>query len=887
MMLLKSLNWFKKSTLGKILLVVFLFSLNPSFANNDAIKSLNLIVDHGTPLRLQEPAATIAIGNPDFFNIVTLENNLLMLTGVKDGTTSLTVIGKSGQIYQYRVQVTVDIQKIKDDMQRLQAVADIGTQRLKNIIQQMEPNVYVENMDGKIILSGEVNSGAALIRVLTLADRFMGGKAAEPDFKVISDYGGILAGNLDEKINQLDPTSFNELAFSGGGGRGGAGGGGGRGGAGGGFGVTQQTLLEDKANLAQNISRASVISVANGKVISLIKVASIPKVEIQMRIVEVDRSKTDQFGIDWRLDGNNVSIGSLHGNVVSSIASPFSLFDGDNSGNVNTGDANLVGFFKPGKYALSAFIKAIEQKGATSTLSEPLLTAISGESARFLVGGSVPIPTQTLAAGNATSNAISVTNVRYLQFGLHITVRPTVLENGKISIVLDQSISEADYSNAIQILGASTPGFKQKAVSTITESENGETWAVAGLLTEEDRKSLQSVPWISKVPIIGKLFETKDDSTTRNELIILVTARRVDTPNSTTTNFNGRGKLSPKPIQDNGTDPTYLKNNDEMSSNHLPLPSKAEPTPSNTEDSEKPINLNKNQKEKNNLSAPIGKSKKLALRQSNLTDIEGQSVSNQIKIVHLKEKSSPSASESVPVKVESPNTNGNQVAQTFSFDTDKLIKEIIEKKSSAHVVNMAPDKTNTAHNEQEATSNNNSSTNEVKLEEKKPTTKIINVADLHRENTSLESKQSSTYTPTPKVSAENKTGIHFDQQTKVESDYQGLSSASQNQIKPLPNESDIKADLFSEKNKQANVIVINFLSAHEKNEYFKNALKKGLANVPPKSQWVDWKVGVGAIDGDVKNLIQFAVSPNMRGQIYSGASIYVDLPKSHANYALD
>src|SRR5690606_34098035 len=102
---------------------------------------------------------------------------------------------------------------------------------------------------------------------------------------------------------------------------------------------------------------------------------------------------------------------------------------------------NLVGLFLPGSYGLSTFVRAIERKGAGKTLSEPLLTALSGESASFLVGGSVPIPTQTLAAGNATSNALSATNVRFIQFGLRLIVRPTVLENGKISIVLDQSIS--------------------------------------------------------------------------------------------------------------------------------------------------------------------------------------------------------------------------------------------------------------------------------------------------------------------------------------------------------------------------------------------------------------------------------------------------------------
>lgn len=512
------------------LVAVYLLVSTNAFAIDG---SLSIMRGFSSALTLEENASTIAIGDPNLIGVTSIKPNIVMINGQETGSTSLTVFGKSGRIYQYHIQISNDIAQ------------------LRQLLYSIEKKVTVEDINGKIVLKGEVPTAAALSRVLIAADRFMS-DSEEPDFKVISDQGGILAGNLDEK--QSNPTNLGEkiagalddlkLGSQSVGSNRNGGGSSGRNLVSRLSNALNQKQMNTKGNIAQNISRASVITVANGKVMSLIKVRSQPKVEIQMRVVAVDREKTDKLGIDWRLDGNNVSVGSKLGGVVSTLPSGAEMFDGVKS-TIDPGTSTMLGFFKSGNYFLSAFLNAVEERGAASTLSEPLLTAISGEAASFLVGGSIPIPLQEISPGNATSNAIVATYVDFIEFGLRLTVRPTVLENGKISIVLDQSISEPDYTRSIQVVGAAIPSFKQKTVSTVTESESGETWAVAGLLTEEDRKSLKSVPWISKVPIIGKLFENKDDSKTRNELMILVNARTIKEANSTTTNFDGEGRLEP------------------------------------------------------------------------------------------------------------------------------------------------------------------------------------------------------------------------------------------------------------------------------------------------------------------------------------------------------
>jgi pilus assembly protein CpaC len=504
---------------------------------------LKVTKGHSYPLRLANDIETLAIGDPNIIQVATLKPNMIMISGQMAGSTSLTIISADNQHTSYVVQVNND------------------TTQLKTLLNQLEPNVTVDEIGEVIVLKGTVKTAAALNRVLTIADRFMS-SSGTPDFSVISDQGGVLAGNTDE-TEEVDPVRQN-LALqilNVGRRQGGGQGGGTRGNRSGVAASLNQPLYPNKGNLAQNISRGDVVMVAQGKVMSLIKVESQPKVEIQMQIVAVDRNKTDELGWDWRLTSiienggstTGVSIGSMLGGVSPSIGS--GIGGTGNTGVTNVGTSTIAGILSYANPAqgitlgLVNFLKLIEEKGAGATLSEPLITALSGESASFLVGGSLPIPVQMISAGSATQNAVVSTNVTFVQYGLSLIVRPTVLENGKISIVLDQSISEPDYTNAFTLMGAPIPSFRQKTVSTLTESASGETWAVAGLLTEEDTKKFSEVPYFSQIPVLGSLFKKKNNKVSRNELFIVVNARRVDGVNNTTQNFNDSGNL--KPTDDN------------------------------------------------------------------------------------------------------------------------------------------------------------------------------------------------------------------------------------------------------------------------------------------------------------------------------------------------
>lgn len=642
------------------------------FSNNVLanIQTIEVVKNNSKTLTVPEKIKTMIIGNPAIAKVVVLNPDTLLINATTFGNTSLSLIGKSGNNYEYKIQVTHDLGILRDHLKKIDsritassdpngdaiilggvasnqsqiykaeeaALRYFGTfqsslqqgnnaiaggqggrggqgggnrgggpaadptsrfdndtvsrttisssikivnliitndslqseaERLQKLLKAVDERISVENVNNVLMLKGKVKTGAALSRALSIADRFIvdGG---EPDFMVVSDQGGVLAGNTDERqiINPVIPRltvgggqgqggqgqgqggQGGGIGGGGQGGQGGFGGGGqggqgqgdqGQGGQGQGGGVRNgnaggNLFYPPKGNLAQNVARGDVIMVAQGRVMSTIRVDTTPRVEVQLRIVGVDRSKTEDLGIDWRLISTStssgrstgVSIGSLLGDVTSELPG----ITGSPSGAINPGSSTLVlGALQTTAsrvLSLSTFLRWVETRGAAKTLTEPLLTALSGESATFSVGGTLPVLTQdqTNTGGLVNTNITSQT-ITFLQYGLGIIVRPTVLENGKISIILDQTISEPDFNVAVPVLEADVPGFRTRTVNTITETADGETWAVAGLLNEDDTVDTRAVPILSKIPVLGWLFRNENKTKTRRELLLVVTARVV------------------------------------------------------------------------------------------------------------------------------------------------------------------------------------------------------------------------------------------------------------------------------------------------------------------------------------------------------------------------
>jgi pilus assembly protein CpaC len=157
----------------------------------------------------------------------------------------------------------------------------------------------------------------------------------------------------------------------------------------------------------------------------------------------------------------------------------------------------------------------MEQVGVVRTLAEPTLTAISGESAHFLVGGSFPYPVPA-ALGQ-------VPGINFQNYGVSLNFTPVVLSEGRISLHVATEVSQLDPSTSVTIQGTTVPGLIERRADTTAEVPSGGSLAMAGMLQDQTKQTITGLPGVMEVPILGTLFKSRDYLNNRTELVILVT----------------------------------------------------------------------------------------------------------------------------------------------------------------------------------------------------------------------------------------------------------------------------------------------------------------------------------------------------------------------------
>jgi hypothetical protein len=153
----------------------------------------------------------------------------------------------------------------------------------------------------------------------------------------------------------------------------------------------------------------------------------------------------------------------------------------------------------------------------SQSLAEPNLVAESGKEASFLAGGEFPIP---VAQGIGANLAISVI---FKEFGVRLNFTPTVTADGRVRLKVRPEVSTLDFANAVQLQGFRIPALSTRRTETELELDNGQTFAIAGLLNNSMTESLQKVPGIGDIPILGYLFRSKAAQKNRTELVVMIT----------------------------------------------------------------------------------------------------------------------------------------------------------------------------------------------------------------------------------------------------------------------------------------------------------------------------------------------------------------------------
>lgn len=172
---------------------------------------------------------------------------------------------------------------------------------------------------------------------------------------------------------------------------------------------------------------------------------------------------------------------------------------------------------------VNATLQAFERYGVARTLAEPTVTAISGESAKFTVGGEVPIPSAPVCTTNGAVTNCTPGGATYQPYGVTLNFSPVVLSAGRILLHIATEVSELDYQTAVTIQGVTVPGLNTRKNETTVEMPSGGSIASAGFLQTRSTQVINGLPGLMNLPILGTLFRSRDYQRDETELMIIVT----------------------------------------------------------------------------------------------------------------------------------------------------------------------------------------------------------------------------------------------------------------------------------------------------------------------------------------------------------------------------
>jgi pilus assembly protein CpaC len=187
--------------------------------------------------------------------------------------------------------------------------------------------------------------------------------------------------------------------------------------------------------------------------------------------------------------------------------------------NIAAGTFGALGLgFTIGDLALSVLLEALETKGLVRTLSEPNLTALSGQEASFLAGGEYPVPVVDEEGG---------ISIEYKPIGVELTFIPRVIDNGRINLELNAAVSSIDPDITVENDGFQVNAFRRRETTTTVEMREGESFAIAGLLQDDFRDTVGQLPGAGDVPVLGALFRSAEYDRAQTELVIIITPHLV------------------------------------------------------------------------------------------------------------------------------------------------------------------------------------------------------------------------------------------------------------------------------------------------------------------------------------------------------------------------
>jgi pilus assembly protein CpaC len=370
-----------------------------------------------------------------------------------------------------------------------------------------------------LVLEGRVPNQVVLVRILVLAAQLFAGQTiTAADVRVLADEAGALAGQAQQAQTQQMQLGGGATSSL--------------------FGGARGSRLTNEVRT--NLGRAKVIEAAGGRILSFIEVSDLPQVRVDIRLVEVNRTKLRAF------NPNSVAIVSDFRQPSLNPAQSATTVQGDQAARVGAAGAaiqNVLSFlnggllnqlqYAGGNAAIDSALSLLEREGIAQSLSSPSLTVLSGELAQVQVGGEVPVPTAfapafgAVAAGAATATPGVFSAVEFVPFGVQLQVRPLVGDDDTITLDVQPLVVTPDavLTDTIrQSTGTTvaTTAFQTRALRTSSRLQDGQALLIGGLLSINTSTNTASTPGVRDTPILGWLFQSFNRNDQDTELIVVV-----------------------------------------------------------------------------------------------------------------------------------------------------------------------------------------------------------------------------------------------------------------------------------------------------------------------------------------------------------------------------
>lgn len=253
--------------------------------------------------------------------------------------------------------------------------------------------------------------------------------------------------------------------------------------------------------------------------VDMTDVAGVQQVQLQIRVAEVSKMGMRKLGVQWLQAGNDFISGIAPGGALATDLT-FS------PGSINSYEAGpaVTAFGEIVDADLVFFLEALAENQYLRVLASPTLIALNGEEASFLAGGEYPIP---VPQGGAGTNATTIT-IEYKEYGVRLNFRPTVMGDGTIRLHTAPEVSELTTVGSVIINDFAVPALLTRRAETTIELKSGQSFAMAGLLSDSSNAINSSIPGLGSLPVLGPLFRSVEYQKRETELVILVTANLVE-----------------------------------------------------------------------------------------------------------------------------------------------------------------------------------------------------------------------------------------------------------------------------------------------------------------------------------------------------------------------